>query len=142
MQLSEEIIKDVASWLDVGMVCFIHKETHKVLSMPDPIEFYEAEGFEDIRDEIEKNEDKYLQIDKMGSTESFGIMERFVDEVSSPEIKKRLLQALEKRKPFRNFKYEIDQLGEEREQWFKFKSRAYQEWVKNEISFQMEDEEE
>jgi len=140
MQLTANDINEIADYLSMGMVCFIHKKTHKIIYRPDDSQFYETEGWEDVIEELEKNEDSYVRIEKMSSHESFIIMKRFIDEVADESIKKRLTHALEKNKPFHNFKYEIDQLDEERDQWFKFKSDQYNKWVEQEIKFSLNDD--
>ncbi len=133
MQLSKEVIEDVAGWLDMGMICYVHKESHKVLYMPDPMDSFETEGFEDVEEEIEKNGENYMEFEKMCSSDSFSVMEDFIDEVENPETKKRLQYALDNRKPFRNFRNVIDQIDNLREQWFKFKTEQYEKWVRFQI---------
>ncbi len=58
-------------------------------------------------------------------------MEAFTDEVADQRIKERLVYALERNKPFRNFKYEVDYDEEVRQQWFAFKAEKYRKWVKD-----------
>jgi len=140
MQLTTKDINEIADHLAMGLICYIHKQTKAILYIPDESQFPEIEGWEDQIEELEKNGDHYVSIDKMSSNDSYTIMERFVDEVADESIKKRLTHALEKNKPFHNFKYEIDQLDEERDQWFKFKSDQYNKWVEREIKFSLNDD--
>ena len=64
--------------------------------------------------------------------ESLRIMEGFIYSLpdQAHELKTRLTQALNNAKPFRNFKYIIDNSGQYREQWFAFKSQQLIELVK------------
>ena len=39
MELSKEILNDIAGNLDAGMKCFIHKTTHEVVTIPDEDRF-------------------------------------------------------------------------------------------------------
>ena len=56
-------------------------------------------------------------------------MEEFIDTVDDEQLKQKLIYALNRNKPFRNFKYEIDYSDEYRQRWFDFKNRKYFEWV-------------
>jgi len=131
MKLSKKAIKEIAENLDCGMVCYVHIETKEVKSIIDLDNIYADEELwrEDI-DEIEKNWDKYLKIDKMPSREAFQVMEDFTEQVSNKEIRNRLVYALNRNRPFKNFKYEVDYNEDVRQHWFKFKAYRYEEWVK------------
>lgn len=130
MELSQEQVKEVAELLDCGMICYIHKETKEIKSLIDFDDAYaDEEGWEEEIEEIENNFDKYIKIEKMSSREAFQIMADFVDVVSNNRIKERLINALNRSKPFSNFKREVDYNEEVRQQWFKFKAYKYQDWV-------------
>lgn len=45
----------------------------------------------------------------------------------------RKINALNRSKPFRNFKWQIDNSGDYRQVWFDFKRRRYKEFVKKQI---------
>ena len=142
MKLSEEQIKEIAGELDIGMICYVHKKTGEVKSIIDFDDVYaDTELWEEEMKEIEKNRDQYIKIEKMSSSDSFRVMEAFTDEVADQRIKDRLVYALERNKPFRNFKYEVDYDEEVRQQWFAFKARKYQEWVKDYFEWLSEEEE-
>ena len=66
----------------------------------------------------------------MPSIEAFQIMEDFANQISSKEIRNRLIYALNRNMPFRNFKYEVDFNEEIRQHQLKFKAYKYKEWVK------------
>jgi hypothetical protein len=56
-------------------------------------------------------------------------MADFADSLSdSHRLKSRLINALNRKKPFREFKFVIDNSGEYRQMWFDFKNRKLQEW--------------
>ena len=132
MKLSEHQIKEIAELLDSGMVCYIHKETGEIKSIIDPDDIYgDTEFWEEELEELEQNIEKYLKIEKMPPEKSFRIMEDFTAEVSDKDVRARLVYALNRSKPFRNFKYEVSYNESIRQSWFKFKSRKYEEWVKD-----------
>ena len=70
----------------------------------------------------------------MPSSNAFKIMEAFAELVTEQTFKEKLIYALNGRKPFRNFKYEIDYIEDYRQKWFKFKSEKYQDWVRTIIN--------
>lgn len=58
-------------------------------------------------------------------------MENFIEEIiADRHLKYKLQNALEKRKPFRNFKTIID-YSEYRQAWFDFKKKSLEEHVTN-----------
>ncbi len=143
MELSKKAIKEIAAHLDMGMICFVHKETKEVKSIVDPNDIYaEEEHWKEDLEEIEKESDKYLQIEKMPSREAFQIMADFTGLVENTKIRNRLIYALNQNKPFRKFKYEVDYNEHIRQQWFKYKSYRYEEWVKTYIEVMTKEPEE
>lgn len=57
----------------------------------------------------------------------------FAEQVPDKKIQENLIRALNRSKPFRNFKDEIDYSGDYRQQWFRFKEQAYANWVQTQI---------
>lgn len=132
MKLSNNQIKQIAEDLDCGLISFINSDTKEIKSIIDPDDIYaEEEHWKEDLEEIENNWTNYIRIDKMSSREAFEIMEEFTLQIKNIKIQNRLIYALNRRKPFRNFKYEIDCHEDIRQQWFKFKAYKYEEWVKN-----------
>ncbi len=130
MKLSEKQIKEIAENLECGMICYVNKETKEIKTMIDfDQSFGDTEIWEEEFEEIEKNIDQYLKIEKPSSREAYRMMTDFTEEVMNSQIKNRLIYALNRNKPFKNFKYEVDYNEEVRQHWFKFKSKKYQEWV-------------
>jgi len=132
MELSKKQIYEIAEELEMGLICYVHKETKKIIVLPDfddPLAVDEDVWAEPI-EEIESNFQDYEKIEKMSSREGFRIMADFTEQVTNKEIKSRLIYALERGKPFRNFKYEVDYNEDVRQQWFLYKNKRYQEYVK------------
>ena len=143
MQLSKETIKEIAENLDCGLIAYIHQQTKAVTYLIDvaPGEYYEMTGTDqEGQNEIENNSSDYLKIDQMSSHKAYQIMAAFTYEVSDIRIRVKLMDALEKRKPFQNFKYEVDYNEEIRQQWFKFKAKKYIEYVETELTYLDEEE--
>ena len=66
-------------------------------------------------------------------------MAGFADSVDDTRLQDKLINALNKSKPFRNFKWQIDNSGDYRQQWFDFKKIRYIQLVKEQIELNKED---
>jgi hypothetical protein len=82
-------------------------------------------------DKIDEHIGSYDVILPLESREGFKIMEEFAEALSdSNKLKDQLFNALNRRKPFREFQWVIDNSGEYRDVWFRFKNRWLLDWVK------------
>ncbi|MBU1101267.1 MAG: UPF0158 family protein [Bacteroidetes bacterium] len=137
MNLTDDEIKSIAEDLDCGMKVYINKVTNKIKSIINTNDLFYADDeflYEDLK-EIEENFDQYFEFEKMDSSESFRVMEYFVESIEDIELKKKLELGLDLSKPFRNFKDIIDSETEYREKWFQFKNEKYIEYVKEQIEY-------
>jgi hypothetical protein len=132
MNLTEKQFTEIADLLISGMVCVIEKKTGKIDSHPEDMNFFEEEEnpWEELIEKVEEDWDSYILIDPMPSNESFNVMKNFTDTLEESELKARLISALEKAKPFHNFKTIIDDSGEYRQKWFDFSLQENIKWVK------------
>lgn len=109
---------------------FINMETLDVEIHPIEDEFGFSEEEED--DEVQKSLDnpgKFLRIETLTSSESFRVMETFAESVREKRLQSKLIQALEGKKPFANFKMVVDN-SPVRQAWFDFRDDAYAEMAK------------
>jgi hypothetical protein len=130
--LTEGQIKQIADELDSGFSCFIHKVTAEIIAIPHDTS-YPGMDMSAWKDDIKKVENKrkeYLVIDPLASRDSFNIMKDFTNQIENEKLRSRLISALNHRKPFSHFKFEIDNSGEYRQKWFDFKSNSLQQWVR------------
>ncbi len=147
MKLSQKQINSIAQTLDMGMVCYIHKKTGVVKELPNEemMMYGDTELWEKDVEAIESDIFSYVKIEPMRSGESYPIMEDFADQVRNRRLQKSLMQALNGRRPFANFKNVIDH-SDSRDDWFKFKQKKYEAWVRREIrgdfEFELEDTDE
>jgi len=139
MEVSREILSDIADSLEAGLKCFIHRDTHEVISFPKDYEDQLFDGEEDPWDDEKKKiknaKRKYFEVQSMPSRFGFKVMEEFVHSINNNPTKNLLLKALEGRKPFANFKDQIDSLGNYREQWFKFRREKNIQWLQKQLDF-------
>ena len=130
MKLRNKTIKEIAELLDSGMDCYYHLPTSKIEYHPDIDDpNFEPEFWSDILNKIDRERDKYIRFEKMGSSESFRVMKNFVHSLEDSSFKNQLFSGLSKTKPFRNFKNLIDR-SDYRKSWFDFKNAAYFEFVR------------
>lgn len=132
MKPTEKQIEEIAEDLECGMTCFFNLKTGEIKSVHNTDDWLTEEDpwAEDIA-EIENNEDDYFKLDGLESNESFRIMADYAESVDNEKLKDNLIFALNGPKPFRNFKYQIDNSGVYREKWFEYKKMRYIQYVKD-----------
>ena len=134
IKLTKDQIKELADQLDCGNKCYINKETGILIFTPDFDSGYaDEELWQDDINELEENWDKYVEIDRMESRESFEVMAGFAESVDSRELREALIGALNKKHPFQNFKWVVDNSGPYRQKWFDFKNQRLIEWVNDQL---------
>ncbi|TLX74661.1 hypothetical protein E9993_12150 [Labilibacter sediminis] len=127
----KEIVMNIADSLLAGSICFLNLDTLEVEDIPkdlayDPEEFQmvTGESFENAGLKHESWQD-CITIEPMESSEPFRIMENFVDEVNDTSLQKQLVNALNRRRPFANFKYIVES-SDYRQQWFDFRQKQWE----------------
>jgi hypothetical protein len=136
--LTSEQIKEIADTIDCGFVCHWNINNNRLIFLPTDqlMQYNDSDAWDEDIKEVEQNFSDYKEIEKPDSTESFRFMEEFTDELpDNTRIKVTLIEALNKRKPFREFKYKIDNSGEYRQLWFDFKNQKMIEYVKERIDY-------
>lgn len=111
-----------------NMRSFINLESLEIDIHPEE-DYFSFGDMEDTAREAINNPDKFLALETVRPSQSFKIMEAFVDTVKDRGLKLRLLQALERKKPFANFKNIIDN-SPLPQNWFDFRDEAYTEFAK------------
>lgn len=135
MKLTEKQIKEIAEDLECGMRCFYNLKTQEIKAILDfDSGFYDDEEFvQKEAEEFKQNSEDYFEFTKLNSNESYQIMTDFSESVDNYDLQDKLIRALNKPKPFRNFKRLIDSSGEYRELWFEFKQKRYIEYLKQQM---------
>jgi Uncharacterised protein family (UPF0158) len=135
--ITGELIKEIAEQLDCGFRCYIHKETGELITLPDEnhhsgmdMEFWAGD-----MEKVEESFGDYWVVKPPKSSDSFRMMEDFAYTLPESEsLRRRLIYALSQRKPFRQFKFVIDNSGPFRQQWFDFKDIQMQKWVRENLA--------
>jgi hypothetical protein len=137
MKLTDKQIEEIAENLDCGMRCFYNLKTGEIKTILNFDSWIGAdeEPWEEELNEIDEDWGDYFEFDQFESHESFQIMVDFAENVNDIRLQNNLINALNRRKPFQNFKWQIDNSGEYRQHWFDFKKMRYIQWVKEQIDF-------
>ncbi len=136
---TKEHIKEIAEQIDCGFRAFYHRQTGDLLFIPDSLKHpgIEIEAWEEDIEKLDNNFSDYAEIEAMDSSDSFELMRDFTELLDNSNLlKKQLTIALTKKKPFREFKFLIDNSGDYRQQWFDFKNLKLRQWVENQIDEQ------
>ena len=155
-KLSKKQISEIAEMIDTSYNCYINSETGEVIFMMNNEMLYdngiswedddepdndspdwEKDLYSEVKSDMAKIDswdfEHTIRIEKPESHESFNIMENFVDEII-PEgrLKQDFWQALSRSHPFRNFNGIVHDC-KYREDWFQFKQKSLEEYVRREI---------
>lgn len=135
MELTEKQIEEIAENLECGMRCFYNLTSGEIKTILNFNNWIGAdeEPWEEELEEIEEHWDDYFEFVGFESHESFQIMVDFAESIDDHRLQNRLIGALNKRKPYQHFKWEIDNSGEFRQQWFDYKRMCYIQRVKDQI---------
>lgn len=141
MKLTEKQIEEIADNLDSGMRCFYNLKTGEIKTILNFDSWIEAdeEPWEEESKEIDENLGDYFEFEGFESRDSFRIMADFAESIEDSRLQNKLINALNRPKPFQNFKWQIDNSGAYRQQWFDFKKMRYFEWIKEQIDLNKED---
>ena len=120
----QHIIKEIAQDLDCGSECYYNFKTHEIIAIPDFSQVFDEdvfkEAFGEALERVEQQKADFIKIEPLESFESFKIMECFVAQLTNQNFKLKLQAVLQRKKPFQNFKHQIEQ-SNFRQDWFDFK---------------------
>lgn len=129
--MNDDILFDIIDLLDDGEIVYLHRQTHEILSYPDPQRWSESEYIdliESVKARAAAEPDMFVVIDPPEPRDSFHIMEDFIFTVDDETLRNRLLEALNSKKPFRYFRATVED-SPAREAWFDFKDARMKEWL-------------
>jgi len=113
---------------------YLDRETGDVIGLA---EWDEIEEEAEIRAAIDEDaDDRYLAIPSLSSHEGFRIMEDFARSLDDDRARGALLDALDRRRPFRSFKDALERFAGVGEAWFAYQSERLRqdaaEWLASE----------
>ena len=130
----QDIINEIAQQLDCGNECYFNQKTKELVCIPNADlmamgdEEYYREVFKEDLEKVKSQKKDLIKFEVPESFESYKIMENFKNQINDDKFKKKLDEALNRRKPFQNFKYLIDN-SEYRDDWFGFKQKELEKMV-------------
>lgn len=134
---TQNIIKEIAQQLDCGFDCYYNFKTNEIVSKPgfshiaNEDDFNEA--FQTDLEKVKKHQADFIKFEVLQSSESFKIMELFVEQLPDKKLKSELEHVLTNKKPFQNFKHKID-YSDFRQDWFDFKKSELEKHVKKQLN--------
>ena len=139
LTFTKEQIKEISEQLDCGFRAFYHKLSGDLIFVPDTDKYIdiETDAWQDELEKLDKNFSEYQEIGAMESRESFEMMADFAEKVPDRNLRNKLIEALHSHKPFRAFKFTIDN-SPERQNWFAFKDKRYIEWTEDQLKIHEE----
>lgn len=136
MELSAEIINEIAQELEAGMIVYLNKETLEFNSILDWDNITEQNFWDKEQRKLEREWKDYIVLTKMESREAFRVMVNFINEVDDPDVKNDLIKILNRKSPFANFKAEVES-SSQRQKWFDFRRKSYEDYIR--LQLEMED---
>jgi len=134
--LTQDQIKEIASELQTGMLCYLNTKTGEIIYVPNEDLVHDTKGWEDVFKKLD-NDFNFREIEKPNSKEQFIIMEDFVLALPDDNLKSELLDVLDDEKPFRNFRKAVDK-SHLRNEWLAFNNKKLVDWVAEEVQFILE----
>jgi hypothetical protein len=98
-----------------------------------------GDGGDELDDEfdpdLDLDEDRFVWIESIGSHEGFRWMEDFALRQDDERVRERLLDALDRPRPFRRFRDALPAFPEVRDAWYRFEEEkqreAVREWIQS-----------
>lgn len=100
------------------------------LTDPDLREMEEEAGGEDFGDDPLEG-DRFLSVEFIGSNTGFRWMESFALEQENERVRERLLDALDRPRPFSRFKDALPAFPEVQEAWYRYEEGKLKECARN-----------
>ncbi len=126
-----EDIKEIAVHISQGVLVFVHKSSRKIMAMPEP-----EEGKNEWKaqcDKLEADDKNWLKIKTISMDDEIHLRKGFILEATDQHVKKQLTNALNRKKPLRNFTQVVESDEILNQHWRNYRKVAYQDWVSNYI---------
>ena len=139
----KKLINGIAQSINAGLVCYVNMQTMEMIEIyKEMFDVYDLDFEDKEEDEIDevakvlKNDldkieswDKKLEIEPLYSNESYKIMEYFIgDIIPKGSLQEKLYNAINRRKPFANFRYIVDD-SEYLQDWYDYKQNYLEKHV-------------
>lgn len=135
IKLSQKQLLTIASDLEMGMRCYIQKDTGEIITVPvlEDMFFDEDEEMEELLRPVRETPESYLEVARMPSAKMREVMLKFAAEEDDLVIKQQLMDALQGQRPFRTFKRVVSSSVDFRQRWLVYKANCYRTWVEKQL---------
>ena len=125
------LAKKIAEELELGLKVFLNINKRDILVIPDFNDFDEnIKLWENEISELRMNPQNWTEITKWTSKEEFEFMQHFVNhDVDDKQLQGELSFILQNSKPFRNFKFLIENNEIYRQKWFAFITEKREKYI-------------
>ncbi len=91
-----------------------HKQNGELIFVPNEGKFdiMGTDAWQEEQDKLDSNFSDHKEVYAMDSNESFKMMADFAEQINDLELQQELIHELDRKKPFREFKFVIDSSGE------------------------------
>lgn len=125
---SKDPLVEIAISLDLGQLCFVHKNKGEVVILiTDDEAMLDDEGLADL-DLVENNPDSYIRLERPDSKAAFRFMQKFIETFEDEAQKDELYALLRGPRPFFNFNLAIRK-AKKGAAWEAFRVNAIREHV-------------
>lgn len=138
IEIDTNSIKEIAEQLECNFRAYIHKKNGQMIFIPneDVMPEIDMDEWNDEIKQLENDYANYFEIDKWTSREAFEMMNDFAEQLTdNKQLQSELFVALNKKKPFREFMFVIDDAGDYRQVWFDFRNKQQHEFVAKQLHF-------
>ncbi len=134
VQITDMALEDIAESLHAGFRCFFNKQTGDYKCIP-AFDSYANEFGSNYEKELEalQGNKLYIEIERMPEQMDYDVMEAFTQSIEDQLIKSKLQTALNRKKPFHNFKNALYYSGDYRKKWSNFLRERYIEWIRKQV---------
>lgn len=135
MEITPQLLDDIAQELSIGNCCFLNIHTGEVATYPSVLKYddTDSEFWQDVLDQVNDTPQDYIEIEGMESWESFGVMEDFISVMVPAIHQNRFVDAISKKHPFRRFNELLHDFESLRNQWFEYKYQRYMTFVNEQL---------
>lgn len=125
---SKDPLIEIANCLDLGQLCFVHKNRGEVVILiTDDEAMLDDEGLADL-DLVENNPDSYIRLERPDSKSAFRFMQKFIETFDDAAQKEALYEMLRGPRPFHNFSQAMKK-AKKGAAWEAFRVNAIREYV-------------
>lgn len=117
----KSLVHDIAESIDCGLICFVNPKTLELINILQDTYYLDDDLYQESLNRIDEWEE-FIKFEPLPSNEGFQIMSNFTQYLPEGRFKNSVINALNNRRPFANFKNLIES-SKYRQDWFAFKQK-------------------